>query len=350
MTRSAPTRPTLHQVAEVAGVSLASASRALTGNSASLEMVRKVKRAAKSLGYLPDATARSLRLGGTRQVVFAVDDIGNPNYVQMLRSIEHEFGSDGPRLSVVATGRDPEHTTELVRSLNMGVGDGLIISPIRVTPNLRRAIVESVVPVVVIGSLHRKVDVDSVRIDSSTAVGYAVEHLVAIGRSRIAFINGPLDTNPGAARRRGFDEAMARLGAQVHPEWQVAADDFTVSAGRAAAVELFDHLAAAGMQIDAVVAGNDLIGVGTISAAIGRGLRVPEDVAITGIDDTEIASVYNPPLTSVSLQSAERGRLAARLLMDRFENPACEPRSIEVVPELIVRESTHPAGKKETRS
>ncbi|WP_223691374.1 LacI family DNA-binding transcriptional regulator [Leifsonia poae] len=340
MTRSASAKPTLHQVAQTAGVSLASASRALTGNSASVEMVRKVKKAAKSLGYLPDATARSLRLGGTRQVVFAVDDIGNPNYVEMLRSIEREFGSHGPRLSIVATGRDPEQTTELVHSLNVGVGDGLIISPIRVTPNLRRAIVDAVVPVVVIGSLHRNVDIDSVRIDSSVAVGYAVEHLVAIGRRRIAFINGPLDTNPGAARRRGFVDAMTRLGVDVHPDLQVAADDFTVSAGRAAAVELFERLAATETPLDAVVAGNDLIGVGTISAAIGRGLRVPEDIAITGIDDTEIASVYNPRLTSVSLQSGERGRLAARLLLDRFDDPACEPRSIEVVPELIVREST----------
>ncbi|QYM64320.1 MULTISPECIES: LacI family DNA-binding transcriptional regulator [unclassified Microbacterium] len=86
------TKPTLHEVAAAAGVSLASASRALTGRSASPEMVRKVRTAAKRIGYLPDATARSLRLGGRPQVVFAVDDIGNPNYVQMLRAIEEELG------------------------------------------------------------------------------------------------------------------------------------------------------------------------------------------------------------------------------------------------------------------
>lgn len=333
-------KPTLHQVAQTAGVSLASASRALTGNSASPEMVRKVRGAAKSLGYLPNATARSLRLGGTLQVVFAVDDIGNPNYVEMLRSIEREFGVSGPRLSITATGRNPQQTIDLVRSLNVGVGDGLIISPIRVTPELRRALMETVVPVVVIGSLHREVEIDSIRVDSAVAVGMAVEHLVSIGRRNIVMINGPIDTNPGAARRRGFLDAATRLGLDPSPEVQVAAADFTVAAGSAAASDMLVRFRSSSRLVDAIVAANDLIGIGAISAALNEGLRVPDDIAITGIDDTEIASVYNPPLTSVSLQASERGRLAARLLLERFEDPTREHRTQTVAPRLAVRQST----------
>lgn len=329
-------KPTLHQVAETAGVSLASASRALTGNSASPEMVRRVRGAAKKLGYLPDATARSLRFGGTRQVIFAVDDIGNPNYVEMLRAIERSFGDTGLRLSISATGRRPEQTVDLVRSMNMGLGDGLIISPIRVTPELRRALLDAVVPVVVIGSLHREIDIDSVRVDSALAVGMAVEHLHELGRSRIALINGPMDTNPGAARRRGFLAAMERLGRGINPEHLRAAEDFTVAAGMAAAERLLD----ADPGIDAIVAANDLIGVGAISAATRRGLRIPEDLAITGIDDTEIGSVYNPTLTSVSLRAGERGELAARLLLERFEDPSRDHHTLTVQPELKIRQST----------
>lgn len=336
MGRTVGTKPTLHEVAAAAGVSLASASRALTGQSASPEMVRKVRNAAKNLGYLPDATARALRLGGQRQVVFAVDDIGNPNYVQMLRSIENEFGDDGPRLSIAATGRRPEQTVDLVRSLSVGVGDGLIIAPIRVTPDLRRALMETVVPVVVIGSLYRDVEIDNVRVDSAAAAAMAVDHLLSIGCRRIAFINGPVDTNPGVARRRGYLEALRRAGVAAEDALHVTAADFTVSAGLAAATRLLTSE----KGIDAVVAANDLIGVGTISAAVRLGLRVPEDLAITGIDDTEIASVYNPPLTSVSLQAAERGRLAARMLLERFEDPSRVFRTAVVEPTLVVRGST----------
>lgn len=332
-------KPNLHHVAQLAGVSIASASRALTGQSASAETVKKVRAAAKKLGYVPDATARTLRLGGTRQVVFAVDDIGNPNYVAMLRAVERSLGSRGIRLSVSATGRDPKQTLDLVRSLSVGVADGLIISPIRVTPELRRALAECVVPVVVIGSLDKETDIDRVRVDSAMAVEMAVDHLVETGRRNIAFINGPLDTNPGAARQRGFESAAARHG--LHSAGpMVCADDFTASAGLAAAKKLLENDKGAGKPIDAIVAANDLIGVGAISACVSSGFRVPDDIAVTGIDDTEIAAVFNPPLTSVSLQAEERGSLAAQLLLKRFEDPFRDPELLTVDPVLMIRASS----------
>ncbi|MGO4470808.1 LacI family DNA-binding transcriptional regulator [Arthrobacter sp. M-10] len=336
-------KPNLHQVAKLAGVSIASASRALTGQSASAETVKKVRSAAKQLGYVPDATARSLRLGGTRQIVFAVDDIGNPNYVAMLRAIELEVAHRGIRLSVSATGREMKQTLDLVRSLNAGVADGLIISPIRVSPELRRALEECVVPVVVIGSLNKeRVAIDRVRVDSTKAVEMAVDHLVETGRRHIAFINGPLDTNPGAARQLGFESAASRHGLTVSSGQMICADDFTAAAGLAAAKKLLENIRGAGEPIDAIVAANDLIGVGAVSACVGAGLQVPTDVAVTGIDDTEIAAVFNPPLTSVSLRAAKRGRQAAQLLLKRFEDPFRDPELLTVDPVLKVRASTVP--------
>jgi LacI family transcriptional regulator len=335
-------KPNLHHVAQLAGVSIASASRALTGQSASAETVKKVRAAAKKLGYVPDATARTLRLGGTRQVVFAVDDIGNPNYVAMLRAVERELGSRGIRLSVSATGRDPKQTLDLVRSLSVGVADGLIISPIRVTPELRRALEECVVPVVVIGSLDKEVAIDRVRVNSTHAVEMAVDHLVEVGRRHIAFINGPLDTNPGAARQLGFESAASSHGLSYSSGQMICADDFTAAAGLAAANKLLKNIRGAGEPIDAIVAANDLIGVGAISACVGAGLQVPADVAVTGIDDTEIAAVFNPPLTSVSLRAAKRGRQAAQLLLKRFEDPFRDPELLTVDPVLRIRASTVP--------
>ncbi len=328
-------KPTLQHVADLAGVSLASASRALAGQTASPATVKKVRFAAKKLGYVPDSTARSLRFGGTRQVVFAVDDIGNPNYVEMLRAIEQEIGSVGYRLNVTATGRDIRSVMSLVRSLTGGFGDGLIISPLRVNAELRRALQESSIPVVVIGRLDADAAIDRVGVDSAQALELAVDHLFELGKRRIAFVNGPLDTNPGSARRRGFLAASERLGLAVDEQLIVQASDFTAGAGKAATEILL-----ARTEFDAIVGANDLIAMGAISACVAAGVDVPGHVAVTGMDDTEIASIYNPPLTSVSLLAAERGRLAARLLLQRFADPARAPETLTVNPFLTIRESS----------
>ena len=341
-------RPTLFHVAELAGVSVASASRALNGMVASAQTIAKVRAAAAELGYLPDATARSLKLGHSLQLAFAVDDVGNPVYVEMMRAIESVVSGSGFRLLVSSTGADPAETVGLVRSLARGYADGLVISPQRVTDELVAELQRAAVPVVVVGSLPESAGLDAVRTDSARGVGLAVEHLRQTGRRRIGFLNGPLDTTPGAARRRGFVAAYgeAGLGPDVEAVQQVAAD-FTVAAGRLAALELLGrHRAPDGtLALDALIAANDLIAFGAIHAAIEVGLRVPQDLAVVGMDNTELADFFNPGLTSVSLGSAERGKLAAELLLARLADPARPPRSVVVQPGLVARASTAPAAE-----
>lgn len=334
-------RPTLIEVAAAAGVSLASASRALSGGTASSRTVAKVRTAAHELGYFPHATARSLRYGAARRVAFAVDDIGNPNYVAMLRAIEASFGPDGPLVSVTSTGGTARNA-EVLRQVELGMADGLIISPIRVDYRLRKAIESSPMPVVVIGNVGEKPAVDSVHVDSSRGIEMAVRHLHAIGRRNITFLNGPVDTNPGSSRERGFYRAVRALEIPDHRQHQIVADDFTVAAGRAAAETLFRdwHQRRPVQRCDAIVAANDLIAIGAITAAVDAGLSVPHDVAVTGIDDTDIAAAYNPSLTSVSLHAARRGAIAAELLTRRFDEPNRPVQVIEVEPQLVVRRST----------
>ncbi|MFI2752135.1 LacI family DNA-binding transcriptional regulator [Cellulomonas sp. P22] len=338
-----PARPTLIQVAELAGVSVASASRALNGMVASAETVAKVRAAALSLGYVPDATARSLKLGHSLQLAFAVDDVGNPVYVEMMRAIESVVSGSGYRLLVSSTGAAPAETVDLVRSLARGYADGLIISPLRVTDELVAELQRVAVPVVVVGSLPQSVQLDTVQTDSARGVALAVDHLVDSGRRQIGFLNGPLDTTPGTSRQRGFVEAYAahRLTPTVSSVQEVAAD-FTVAAGRRAALDLLSrHRGANGVRtLDALVAANDLLAVGAVHAALELGLRVPEDLAVVGMDDTELAGFFNPGLTSVSLGSAERGRHAAELLLDRLAEPTRVARRLVVQPTLVVRGST----------
>jgi LacI family transcriptional regulator len=329
-------RPTLHEVADLAGVSLASTSRALNGASASPQMVARVRAAAEQLGYHPDATGRSLRMGRTFQVGFAVADIGNPVYVDMMKAIHEVVGPRGYHVVVTSTGNDVATTADVVRSLSSGVVDGLVVSPLRWDDTLVELMERAPVPVVVIGRVREDADLDSVWTDSAAGIALAVGHLVGQGRRRLAFVNGPLGTTPGSRRQLGFDEAVARagvarLGVQV-------ADDFTVEAGTRAVDRMLDE--AAGRLPDAILAANDLLAIGAVHALRRRGLAVPGDVAVTGMDDTEIAAVFSPSLTSVALGARDRGRAAAELLLRRFDGGPQVPERVQVAPRLVVRESS----------
>lgn len=333
-------RATLIEVARHAGVSLASTSRALHGTGASPAMVERVRAAADELGYSPDVTGRSLRMQKTSQVAFAVADIGNPVYVEMLTAIHDVLSPHGYRVVVLSTGSTVGSTVDLVRSLGSRFVDGLVVSPLRTDETLVRAMHEAPVPIVVIGRPLDAEGLDSVSTDSAGGIGQAVRHLVDLGRRRIAFLNGPLDTTPGQARQRGFDDAAAADGFPAGGARVEVADDFTVAAGLEAGRRLLAP-ARDGSRPDAVVAANDLLAIGAVRAAREAGLTVPGDVAVTGMDDTEIGRVYEPSLTSVSLGSAERGRAAARVMLARLADDDAEPaRRVAIGPRLLVREST----------
>ena len=334
----AATRATLPQVAERAGVSLASASRALHGIGASAAMVEKVRAAADELGYQLDPTGRSLRTRKTFQIAFAVADIGNPVYVEMMSAIQDVVSNRGYRLLVATTGDTTESTAALVRDLAAGSVDGLVISPLRVSEGVIAALRGAGKPVVVIGRALVNDHLDCVSTDSAGGIGQAVEHVVSLGRRRIGFLNGPLDTTPGEARQRGFDAAVSRADLRADMVDTEVAEDFTVAAGVAAARPLLARHAAA--PLDAVVAANDLLAIGAIKAARELGLSVPGDLAVTGMDDTELGRVFHPSLTSVSLGAGDRGRAAAELLLGQLEEPGRERRRISVEPRLVAREST----------
>jgi LacI family transcriptional regulator len=334
-------RATLNEVAERAGVSLASTSRALHGTGASKAMVERVRAAAEELGYSPDALGRSLRMKRTFQIAFAVADIGNQVYVEMMSAIHAVVAPFGYRVVVTTTGDTAQSTADLVRSLASGMVDGIVLSPLRTSDELVREIRESAVPVVVIGRSLDAHGIASVSTDSAAGIGQAVTHLLDIGRRRIAFLNGPLDTTPGAARQRGFDAAVAAPRFEAERVDVEVAADFTVAAGQTAARALIERGAARG-GLDAIVAANDLLAIGAMHAARIAGLDVPTDLAVTGMDDTEIGRVFHPSLTSVSLESAERGRRAAQILLGLVEGAEHEATHVDVSPALLVRESTRP--------
>ncbi|BCJ35761.1 LacI family transcriptional regulator [Actinocatenispora thailandica] len=339
MTLSA--RPTLSQVADLAGVSVASVSRVLNGLPASPEMTTRVRAAVDSLGYTPDARARSLKVGRTEQLVLVVPDVGNPVYTGLMRAVAAVVKDAGYRLLLSTGNSEVAEEIAILDGLSSGYADGVIISPLRMTEPILQALQRLRHPAVVIGTPPAAVPVDAVQADSAAGVQLAMQHLVDTDRRRIAFVNGPVDTVPGSARQRGFDRADERLLAGAGRRY--AAGAFTVDAGRQIAERVLDD------RPDAVLCANDLLAFGVMRVAHSRGIRVPDELAVVGIDDTDLAAVVSPGLTSVNLGSGERGAAAARLLLDRIADPDRPAERVVVDPWLTVRESSTPAPQEGVR-
>ena len=298
-------------------------------------MVAKVRAAAESLGYVADAMARSLKVRRTEQLALAVADLGNPVYVTMMRAIEGVVSAAGYRLVVMATGAETDTEIETIRGMSRGYADGLIISPLRITPAVTDELLAARVPVVVIGSLPPSVPLDNVRANSVRGIGLGLR---PPGRGRSSVDRVPQRPDRHHARRR----PSARLPARRHGEGRQAgrARDrlrrrlhrgrrreggphpaLRLPAGR-------DHLRQrpARHRCDARPAG-------------GRA-TVPGDVAVVGMDNTELAELTTPTLTSVCLGSRERGMQAATLLLDRLRDPDRAPSRVTVQPRLVERDST----------
>lgn len=337
--------PTVETIAARAGVSIASVSRVLNGHGARPNTVRRVEQAAAELGYVPNGVARSLKGGRTRQLTFAMPDVGNPAYVSMVRQIQATAKPLGYRLLLHSTDADTEDELDVVRSLADRTTDGLILCPIRVTDEHLEVLAAASRPVVVIGSLPGGAKVDSVRADSVAGTGLAVRHLVETGRRRIAFINGPADTVPGRNRSLGYRTALAETGLPLDPALTVTTE-FGIEAGADAVRRLLD----ADARMDSVFCANDQLALGAVHAAHDRGLRIPEDLAVAGMDNSELARAGHPALTSVELGSAERGRLAAEMLIARLDGGDHAVRCETVAARLIVRGSTAAAGAAAVRT
>jgi LacI family transcriptional regulator len=328
-------RPTIYEVARAAGVSISSVSRVLNGNTSNSDMIERVQAAVAEVGYIPSAVAQSLTTRQTGQIAFAMEDIGNEAYLEMVRAIQPMLREAGYRLLLHSTGADVSDEIDVLQSLGQAYVDGLILCPIRVTDRHLEALQRPPVPVVVIGSLPDGATVDNVRADSRKGACLAMKHLAEAGCRRIGFVNGPADTVPGQRRLAGYCEGLAAAGLSYDDALVAEADDFRFDAGGAATHELLKR-----GDVDGILGANDQIALGAMHALRESGRRVPDDVRVIGMDDTILARTSYPTLTSVDLGSAERGGKAAELLLARLKGDRSDPAKVTIPPSLSVREST----------
>ena len=330
--RQGSSKPTIRNVAERAGVSKSLVSLVMRGSPHVSERRRQaVLKAARELGYRPNAVARSLVEGRTRLIGALVADLHNPFFAEFLDGLQESLHGEGLRM-LVGSGRwDPLFEAEAVEAfLEMRV-DGLVL--LSVVPDSLKDAAASV-PVVVVG--ERDVEgVDIVVDDDELGASLAVDHLVSQGHRKIAHIEGA-PSSTARYRRAGYEAAMVRHG--LTDEITVQPGDFTEDGGYRAAKLLLSRPD----RPTAIFAPNDLVATGALSAADELELKVPQDVSIIGYDNTHLAAIRHISLTSVDQPRRDMGRVAAELLCSRIEDPGREVRQELVLPHLVVRSTTGP--------
>jgi LacI family transcriptional regulator len=328
----------VRDVALRAGVSVGTVSNVMNQpNKVSAATVERVQEAITTLGFVRNDAARQLRAGRSRAIGLVILDVGNPFFTELARGAEDEAARAG--LSIILGNSDEKAEREatyldLFEEQRM---HGILISPFGdITARLHR-LRDRGIPAVLVDRTSADVSFSSVSVDDVAGGKLAVDHLIATGRTRIAFVGGPMEIRQVTDRLEGSRRAIA-----AHPGVSLEVIDtsaLTVIEGRNAGIAIAAR--AVSERPDAIFAANDLVATGLLQALVMQGgIRVPQDIAMIGYDDIAFAAAAAVPLSSIRQPTHLIGQTAVEILLEEAESPGLAPRQIVFHPELVIREST----------
>ncbi|KRF01215.1 LacI family transcriptional regulator [Frateuria sp. Soil773] len=327
---------TIKDVAREARVSVASVSRALNGQAGVTEQTQqRIREAATRLRYIPHGAARSLITRRTHTIGALLPDLHGEFFSELIRGIDLAARSRGLHLLVSSSHDDALEAAAAMRAMQGRVDGLLVMSPHADADFLRSNLPAGLPTVLMNTALEACPDYAALSIDNRGGTRLVMEHLLASGRRRIAFIRGPAANHDVAEREQAYREALAAHlpGAEA----QVWPGDFSEQSGHAAGQALL----AQASRPDAVFAANDMMAIGCMSALREAGVRVPDDIAVAGFDDVPMARYVTPALTTVRVRIAELGAQALGMLDEQLESAGPVPFAHHRVQvELMVREST----------
>lgn len=325
----------LQDVASQAGVSTATVSRVLNNIGVVKSSTRaKVLKAVEELRYFPNMHARALAGGTTRTLGLVVSNLENPFFLGVFRALESSAREKGYEVLIANTDYDPER---LVANVHMMLGRrvaGLALIVSEIAPHLLDELSERKVRTVVYDVGAPKPNILSIKTQYRRGMQRVVEYLHSMGHRKMAFVAHHYTLGPLSARYQSFLEAVKRYGSTV--EHRAVAFDDGYSGGREAVRELFAN----GMRPTAIVCVNDFMAVGALRQLRELGLRVPEDVSVTGFDNITLSEMMTPSLTTVHLPCDLLGRRIFGMLTDKDDSQ----RELIIDPELVLRESTGPVA------
>jgi LacI family transcriptional regulator len=336
----------LRDVARVAGVSVSTASRVLSGSSHPVSSGTRasVLQAADELGFQPNRLARALATARTQSVGAVVHDVSDPYYAELIRGLEDVVGAHDHTLLVSSSDRDLDKELSLLDTFVANQVDAIVLAASglvgpdyleRVSAVLDRFV--ELGGVVVVISEH-PYPAPRVLFENEEGMRRMTRHLLHLGHTRIGFLEGPPNLVVSGVRMRGYRSAIEEAGIGFDPDL-VECGWFSMEGGAAATWTLMERA-----RPTAIMAGNDLMAFGALRRLREGGVAVPGEVSVAGFDDIEFAGYATVPLTTVRVPLADLGRMGAKLAMEllRGDTPPLPP---PLTPELVVRESTGPAAR-----
>jgi LacI family transcriptional regulator len=331
-------RVSITDVARHANVSPTTVSHVLSGRRPVAEVTKeRVFRAVMELGYRPHGPARSLRTRRTQLVALAVPDITNPFYPSVMRGMADELADQDYRVLVHNTDGEREQELAVLNALADGSVDAAALFAFHLEDRDLRQLSDRAIPVVALGVTAPEAGtIDVILSGDRSGIREATGHLLDLGCHPLAYIGGETDTAMAVRRQEGFRDAHRDRDTEPLPELMATAD-FTTEGGTRAARQLLSRAD----PPRGIVCANDLMAIGVLEAAAEAGLTVPGDVAVTGFDDIDAASLVRPRLTTVSNRPREHGQVGARMLLSRLMGEYTGPSRTELIPtDLVIREST----------
>lgn len=343
--KEAKSKPaTIHDIAVAAGVAPMTVSRALSGKGYVSDEVRtKVLATARRLRYRPNGVARSLRRQSTKAVGILLPDMANPYSSELVHGVEGVLNSHGYDCFITASLRDVAREKRALAAFLEHRVDGILVAT-RETPTGNEALIEAVergTPVVCVGRQLAHPRIDRVTADHGRGAFALVEHLIGLGHRDIGFLGATMAHQASLSRFAGYVDALREHGLDVRPEWMAgpSAESPAYSTQEDGYAGM-RFLLGAGSRPTAVLCRNDFTAIGAICAAIDLGLPVPREMAIAGFDNIPISAYTQPPLTTVEQPTAEQGRLAGQMLVERLTREyEGERREIVLPCQLVVRKS-----------
>jgi LacI family transcriptional regulator len=330
------TRPTIKDVARLANVSHATVSRALSnpvGLAAST--LDRVKHAVKELGYSPNQIARSLKVQKSHAVGIVVPDILNPFFAHVARGAERILSERGYSTTLCDSEETPEKEGRYIVDLFQRRVDGLIFIPTVERGEVKKLIKKNSTPTVFVDRFLGE-EFDCIKINNLSGMSLLVSHLVNRGYKDIGLVSGPLETLPGRERFEAFNSVLARFNLAPKPG-HVRISDFTIEGGYRETVSLIRSSGGP----EAIIASNNLMGIGAIKAIRDSGINIPDDIGLVVFDEILLGDLIQPPLTVVTHPAVEMGKEAARILLDRMAGKGpSSPRLVVYEPKLEIRKST----------
>ena len=334
-------RATIKDVARLAGVSVKTVSNVLNGYPhLTPETKGKVERAFVELDYRPNMSARNLRRGRTGIIALALPTMRSPYFAEMAHLIVKEAGARDLTVLIDCTEGALEREQLVAEGFRSHLIDGLILQPWSLSASYLRTRPDRT-PMVLLGERLVR-SADNVAIDSRAAARVATDHLIGLGRRRIGVIGappqrrGPRRPPEPARRQEGYSDALAEAGLAYDPALVVYQHEHAPEGVSAAVDELLVNAA----DIDAIFCFNDRVALGAVRALLSKGCRVPDDVAVIGIDDIEGARLSTPSLTTIAPDKPGIARTAVEMLVERIEGVDRKPRQVVADFELRAREST----------